>query len=275
MAWYKIKTNDGAEHRLWFGHDPSEDDVIAAISAPKISPGQTQTPKDEAEALAQEKASTAAVLERNPEPNPPAIMGKAALALATGPGSPLMTAAGGLAAPVLGAAGRGILGTAARAATSPPAIGAASAAGTAALEGASPKHIAMAGLAGAAVPYGIGRVASRAATQAVAQAPKAEPALIQAANQIEKTLIETGWEPGKAAQVAKNAIARMASEAAPMAATTPAQFNPESLQIIAKLRQLAQTSGANKIEITQAAQQAFPESWKEVMKMIMAPRTRI
>jgi len=119
-------------------------------------------------------------------------------------------------------------------------------------------------------------LASQLGRSAVAAetAPAAE-----AAGSIAKTLIESGWTKEAASKAAQNAVARMASEAAPSvakaAATTPAQFNPESLQIIAKLRQLAQTSGANKIEITQAAQQAFPESWKEVMKMIMAPRTRI
>ena len=271
MSWYKIKTSDGAEHRLWFGHDPSEQDVLDAIKAPKISQGRETLPErtDEPMPTGIGGSPLQRMMGTDADPNSPEKLAQVLLALGTGPGSPVGQG--------IARAGFGVVGRLAQILSKPPVIAGAVGAAAGGLEH-GPKGAAIGAATGAAgaagipiVGRGIGRFAGRAIAEGMAESV---PAVTRAATNIEKTLIESGWTNEAAKKAAEKIIAKATAEAAPMvAATTPAQFNPESLQIIAKLRQLAQTSGANKIEITQAAQKAFPESWKEVMKMIMAPRT--
>lgn len=145
------------------------------------------------------------------------------------------------------------------------------------------------GLPGAAIGAALGSVGAAPALAKVVPALKRVPyfssealgleELSPVAANMEKTLIESGLAPEMAKKAAQNTVARAAAEAAPAAtkaaAVTPPQFDPADLQIIAKLRQLAQASGKNKIEVVQAAQKVFPKSWQQVMEYVMAPRTRM
>lgn len=95
---------------------------------------------------------------------------------------------------------------------------------------------------------------------------------------LERTLVESGWAPAAAREHAGNlgrratdAVRSEASKAVPKA--LPETLTQEQLRVVTQLKAAAQQSGASKIQVVQAAQQVFPDNWKQVVDFVMAPRT--
>jgi len=141
--------------------------------------------------------------------------------------------------------------------------------------------------AGAAVAGGaaLGKLGAKilpflrgAAPAAEGAAVGAETAVVKATPEAAKTIAA---ELGVTRDVAKQIITPVAPAVQAEAAQAVSQVAPaaakaltqEELKLIAQLRGIAQSSGSNKIQVVQAAQKVWPDSWKEMVKLIMAPRT--
>jgi hypothetical protein len=105
-------------------------------------------------------------------------------------------------------------------------------------------------------------------------------------------LMKAGFTPDKAREVAANVTrqaAGAAESATPAAASTaasttasstegvllPAELTQGQLQLVGQLKTIMQQGGASKAEVMKVAQETFPGQWQEVVKMILAPRTRM
>lgn len=207
MAWYKAKLSDGTEHRLWFGHDPSETDVLAALKAPTMAEGAPLADQPDTPEVGVGGSPLQRAMGTEADPNSPEKLLKGAMFAASFPGGPAGMAAGG--------AAKTVLGRAAQVAAKPSVVGGALAAGGAALEGASPKHIAYAGAVGAGLPLipGVGKFTNKALAAGLERlAAKAAPEVDAALSaRIAHTLTREAPE----AVVAAGKVASTASGVAP------------------------------------------------------------
>lgn len=156
MAWYKAKLSDGSEHRLWFGHDPTEADILASLKAPTMAEGVPLADQPDQPEVGVGGSPLQRAMGTEADPNSPEKLLKGAIFAASFPGGPAGTGTAAVA--------RSVLGRAAQVAAKPSVVGGALAAGGAALEGASPKHIAYAGAVGAGLPMvpGVAKFANKA-----------------------------------------------------------------------------------------------------------------
>ncbi len=312
MPKYRVRLSDGSSRELYFGHEPTKDEVQAAISAPTIGPGTQAGPSD-AEVAAQSASESQAIQAAHPEPNGPGVLARG-VAFAAAPS--LIAAAP--------------LGAVARVASNPLVVGGTSAASDIA-EGKDPQTAAFHGirdagatyLGGKALPYilpfvprgivsrvasALGRIAPEAvaATEAgpgVATSSKAAieeahaavraamaksapaPVLADTINAVQSAPQTAEVAPivAKAAKAVSRAK-KVKDEAAPLTATLEEslqaslagpKYGSDEYRILKELQMQAQASEKGKAAVKEAVQQIFPDDWQEKWKMIMAPMTRM
>jgi hypothetical protein len=242
MAWYEVDLSDGTKQKLWFGHDPTEDEVNERLAGPKIG----AAPAGEAERMAAADEKRIAeepsgergvtpltrLLGTEADPNSPEVLLKGALFA----GSGIM---GEGTAPVAakGAAtmGQRLMALARR----PPVAGAAVGGGAGYLEG-GPKGAAYGAAAGAGLPIGakhiVGKMAGNVIRQAVAEEAAAAasvagrtagaeaPAVTQAAR---NAALFAASQETAATQAAARAAAHAAAQAAEMEAPAAASIGAQ------------------------------------------------
>ncbi len=98
MAWYRVNVDDGSTKRLWFGHEPTADEVDAALNAPSVGPNEE--PHSAPEPAPEEPVED--ILARHPEPNGPDVLMKALSLLPMVAGAGPAASAGGSAVAAVG-----------------------------------------------------------------------------------------------------------------------------------------------------------------------------